>query len=89
MNGWTQTNEEYDRVRDIMINNLFGEVTIELKNGSTVKGTIIGSHMANNAAENMRDGAGPRVTSIYGELRIELPNGQIVVVRANDIQNIA
>ena len=88
MTKWTKTKEEYDHVRNIVVNYLYGNVTIMLQNGNIIKGCIVGSNSGNNIRENMNAGLGPVSTSLHGELRVETEDDQTVIVSALDVKHI-
>lgn len=85
---WTTTPEEYEHARRIILEMPYGQqVSITMKNGAILEGWIVGSSSGNDVGDNLTRGRGPIITSMYGEIRIQLQNGHVLVLPALDIQS--
>ena len=84
---WTTTPEEYEHARTVILEMPYGQqVSITMKNGAILEGWIVGSSSGNDVGDNLTRGRGPIITSMYGEIRIQLQNGHVLVLPALDIQ---
>ena len=85
---WTTTPEEYEHARKVILEMPYGQqVSITMKNGAILEGWIVGSSSGNDVGDNLTRGRGPIITSMYGEIRIQLQNGHVLVLPALDIQS--
>jgi hypothetical protein len=85
---WTTTPEEYEHARRVILEMPYGQqVSITMKNGAILEGWIVGSSSGNDVGDNLTRGRGPIITSMYGEIRIQLQNGHVLVLPALDIQS--
>jgi hypothetical protein len=85
---WTTTPEEYEHARRVILEMPYGQqVSITMKNGAVLEGWIVGSSSGNDVGDNLTRGRGPIITSMYGEIRIQLQNGHVLVLPALDIQS--
>ncbi|UVK46780.1 hypothetical protein BPNPMPFG_002488 [Mesorhizobium sp. AR07] len=90
MFGWSSSAEEYQHIRQVMVEAPFGgDVIVSLLNGQPLAGTIVGTNSMNDAADNIRAGRGPRITSIFCEITLLLDNGHKIVLNAMEIKSIA
>jgi len=80
--------EEYEHARRVILEMPYGQqVSITMKNGAILEGWIVGSSSGNDVGDNLTRGRGPIITSMYGEIRIQLQNGHVLVLPALDIQS--
>lgn len=85
---WTEDSSEYDRVRNLMLKiELGSQISFKLKNGKTLKGHVAGFGTGTDVGVNLESGRGAIVTSMWGEIRVRLEDGNVVVVDAVDVQN--
>lgn len=72
MPKWTTTGEEYNHVRNIMIE-LIGapNVAFTMKDGTTIQGRVAKTNMGTDAGENLERGRGPAVTKMFGEITVQ------------------
>jgi hypothetical protein len=88
MPKWTESAQDYERVRKLILEIPGGElVSITLKNGTVIDGWVVGTTSGTDIGENLRLGRGPLVTSMYGEIRLQIQNGHVIVIDAVDAQN--
>jgi hypothetical protein len=89
MATWTKTPQEYSHVRSIIVDGpIYGRVTVLMKDGQLISGLLTGSNSGNNIAENMNAGLGPVVSSIWGEIRVQLADGKMVTLDALEISHV-
>jgi hypothetical protein len=88
MSDWTKTPEEYEQVRKLMNQVPFGNATVQLKNGKQLKGVIVGQSSGTDAGIKFASTGRPLVSSMWGEFRLRLENGSIVVITAREIERI-
>lgn len=88
MAKWTSTPAEYEHVRKIILDIIgIQRVSITMKNGATLEGWVVGTSSGTDVGENLSRGRGPLITSMYGEVRIQVQNGHVIVLPAVDIQS--
>lgn len=77
MTKWTQTAEEYDHARSIMLA-LLGQpnVLFLMKDGSKIQGAIARTSMGTDVGENVVRGRGPMITKMYGEITVRTAGGE-------------
>lgn len=90
MPKWTQGPAEYERVRKIMLNVPVAEYAIvRLKDGRHFFGWLSGTSQGTDVGENIARGLGPRVTSMWGEIRLGAVDGQSTLVfDAMDVDSV-
>jgi hypothetical protein len=87
MAKWTRTPAEYEHARKIILECPLGQTAfVTLKNGATIKGWIAGANTGTDVGDNLSAGRGPIVTSMYAEVKLQLENGQTLLIDAVDIQ---
>ena len=88
MSKWTKTVDEYNQVRQIILDAMPGPAFVTLKGGKILKGWIVGTNSGTDVGENLAAGRGPIITSMYGEVKLRLEAGETLLIDAVEIQAI-
>ncbi len=86
MARWTTTPQEYAHVRSIIVDGpIYGKVIIGMQDGRQIPGLLLGASSGNNVSENLDAGRGPIVTSIWGELSVQIDERKMITLDALDV----
>lgn len=90
MAKWTKSPTEYEHARKIILEAPYGQSSfVSLKGGTILKGWIAGTNSGTDVGDNLTAGRGPIITSMYAEAKLQLENGQTLLIDAVDIKAIA